>query len=264
MAKLTDTAKKILDDLLTLEVNVIIKQNMTARKMPDPVQALLDVFTEYDFWLCNFAATTNPLWAKYKAELERSGSALSDSARLMVDGALIEQLEPGPKFDSETTEATVEAFDGLRERAKTASEAYRALLNANRIPGGDDGSGVILKRIFRNCDQIKPILERQPASTSQTDRTRASTDYQALALNSDEIMTIRKIWEVGTEVVVMQTVAQLDGDVVTRVQQARAGAADKPIQDFHRDAVGTALTHWQFLVKTFVQFTTGTAGFFAR
>ena len=94
--------------------------------------------------------------------------------------------------------------------------------------------------------------------------TRDTKDPRALPLTADEILVVRKVWEVGTEAVVMQTVAQLDGDVITRVQRARLGPADKPVHDLHREAVGNALKHWQFLVDTLVQITTKAAGFLAR
>ena len=72
------------------------------------------------------------------------------------------------------------------------------------------------------------------------------------------------MWEVGTETIAMQTVAQIDGDVVTRIQEARATLADRPIHDLHREAVGNAMKHWQFLVETLVTVTTKAAGFLFR
>ena len=93
---------------------------------------------------------------------------------------------------------------------------------------------------------------------------RRSTATRDLVLSADDQLILRKVWEVGTETIVMQTVAQLDGDVVTRVQQARAGVADEPIQTIHREAVANALKHWQFLVETLVTLTTKAGSFLAR
>ena len=77
MAKLTTAAKNIFDDLLTLEVNVVLKPGMTARKLPEPVQALLDVMGDYDNWLSVFAARLNPAWtstARTRAAPDRRSS----------------------------------------------------------------------------------------------------------------------------------------------------------------------------------------------
>ena len=66
MAKLSTAARNIFDDLLTLEVNVVLKPGMTARKLPEPVQALLDVMGDYDNWLAVFAGRINPAWTRYR------------------------------------------------------------------------------------------------------------------------------------------------------------------------------------------------------
>src|SRR4051794_2265007 len=267
MAMLTAAAKNIFDDLLTLEVNVIVKPGMTARKIPTPAQALLDILSDYDVWLCEFAGRINPLWARYRAD--RSGSGPPDLpdatlARISKDGALIVGIDTTPVYDTEAA-VTPAAFDTLRERAKTAEVIYRLLLNSKRISGGDDGSAVLLKRIYRNCDQIKGVLSRaELPDTAAAPLNRHSTATRDLVLSPDDQLIVRKVWEVGTETIVMQTVAQLDGDVVPRVQQARAGVADEPIQTMHRDAVANALKHWQFLVETLVTVTTKAGSFLAR
>ena len=163
MANLTAAAKNIFDDLLTLEINVIVKPGMTARKIPAPAQALLDVLSDYDIWLCEFAGRINPLWTRYRTDPSTPAPpALPDAAlaRVWTGTALIAALPSDPVYDSDKTTVTADAFNTLRERAKTAEVMYRLLLNAKRITGGDDGSAVLLKRIYRNCDQIKGVLRR--------------------------------------------------------------------------------------------------------
>src|SRR5689334_21779996 len=135
MADLTAAAKNIFDDLLTLEVNVIVKPGMTARKIPNPAQALLDIMSDYDIWLCEFAGRINPLWARYRAGRAAAGPpALPDGARDRVwkDGAWIAGIDAEPVYDAEVA-VTPEAFDTLRERAKTAEVMYRLLLTAKRV-----------------------------------------------------------------------------------------------------------------------------------
>jgi hypothetical protein len=96
------------------------------------------------------------------------------------------------------------------------------------------------------------------------DLTRQATKARVMQLSADDVLIVRKVWEVGTESIAMQTVAQIDGDVVTRIQAARATLADQPIHDLHREAVGNAMKHWQFLVETLVTITTKAAGFLFR
>jgi len=233
----TATAGRIFDDLLTLEVNIIVKPGMTARKMPKAHHALLDVIGDYDQYLCEQAVRLN-------------ASAAPGASPL--------RIESGEDIVKKET------FDDLRERAKLAELANRALL-AGR-PDLDDGQGIILKRIYRNCDQIKGILDVPAVKSAVGNGIGRDSDPNVdLPLTADEILTVRKVWEVGIETIVMQTVAQLDGDIVTRVQRARVAASNAPVHTLHRNMTESALKQWQFLFQTVAQFT-GKAlqGFLAR
>jgi hypothetical protein len=265
-------AQDLFDDLLTLEVNLILKPGMTARKMPDAPHALLDIFSGYDIWLCGFAPTLNAAWARFVGtDAAREFAAEHPDHRLVTGEGVVPALPTTPFFD-EDKRISAEEFHDLRERARSADEMYRLVVQHGLL--SDDGSSSILKRIYRNCDQIKGILEGRGIDRGRGDAelqtvreeglSRKTASSVELPLTADENLVIRKAWEVGTETVVMQTVAQLDGDVVTRVQQARMAAADRPLHDLHRSGIATALEHWQFLIQTFVQITTKAADFLTR
>jgi hypothetical protein len=273
---MSTAAREIFDDLLTLEVNIIVKSGMTARKMPDLSHALVDIVSDYDLWLCELAGRYNHIWTRLLSQDPRStafrNATGADSWLVDDRGEPILELPYQPLYTGEDTPITAATFDALRTRARAAEAMFRLFLLEQELP--DDGSAIILKRIYRNCDQIKGILEgraidgrvrsEEMEQAARRGVSRRTKDPRALPLTADEILVVRKVWEVGTEAVVMQTVAQLDGDVITRVQRARLGPDDKPVHDLHRDAVGNALKHWQFLVDTLVQITTRAAGFLAR
>jgi len=101
---------------------------------------------------------------------------------------------------------------------------------------------VLFKRIQRNCEQLQALLP-QPMGRD-------------LALTAEQLITVRKIWEVGIATVVMQTVVQLDGDIVTRIHQGHEAASSQPIHELHRQSVDSAIKHWQFLFETLTQFAT--------
>lgn len=271
---MTTPARELFDDLLTLEVNIIVKPGMTGRKMPDMPHALLDIFGDYDINLCFTAGKLNPVWDEFRTSAR--GRAFQESpppGSLLVqpDGQLIPGLQTATFFAPDAT-VTAGDFDRLRAEARKADELYRLLI-ANGL-ALDDGSLIILKRIFRNCDQIKSILSgrgmggeegaEKVRRAAKKGLSRKESEVGDLPLTADEVLVVRKAWELGTETVAMQTVAQLDGDVITRIQGARLVAADKPLHDLHREAVGNALQHWQFLVQTLVQITTKAAGFLGR
>ena len=258
-----DAARRIFDDLLNIEVSVIVKPGMTARKMPEAPHALLDVIGEYDSYICVAGNRLNKRWDPEARPVQVRPSVESSDTRRHPrtgsDGKLRVPLE----VDSVLDVASIGTFDVLRERAVEAEAVYRHAVGWGLVEA--DEQGVILKRIFRNCDQIKAILAREPVAAAIGDGIgRDVTPAPVLPLSSDEMLTLRKIWEVGTETVVMQSVAQLDGDIITRIQKGRESASSRAVHDLHRQSLETALTHWKFLVETVVQFVKVAQGFFLR
>ena len=58
-------ARDLFQDLLNLEINTIVKPGMTARKMPPLGHAMLDVFSDYDFYVCGRVGHLNSVWEKF-------------------------------------------------------------------------------------------------------------------------------------------------------------------------------------------------------
>lgn len=251
MAGPVDASRRLFDDLLNIEVSIIVKPGMTARKMPEPPHALLDVIGDYDTYLCVQGNRLNEVWppSKDNPVQVRPSMEASDTGqphpRTGTSGELTERLA----IVSVQDVVSAETFNRLRERAVEAEAVYRHAVGRRLI--GQDDSGVILKRIFRNCDQIKGVLARKPVADAVGKGIyRDSAPAPDLPLTSDEVITLRKIWEVGTETVVMQSVAQLDGDIITRIQKGREAASDQAVHDLHRQSLESALEHWKFLGET--------------
>ena len=95
----------------------------------------------------------------------------------------------------------------------------------------------VLNRVRKNCISLCTLLEKANPS---------------LELTPAELIQVRKIWEVGTERVLMQTVVQLDGDIVTRIQMGREESKDESLHKIHRELVHLAIKNWQFMVNTLV------------
>jgi hypothetical protein len=218
-------AKRIFDDLLTLEVNLILKPAMTGRKMPETHLALLDILGWYSEQL---VASTRHI---RKTHYTRPDPCVS-----------------------------VSTFEALRVQALALDRELSS-------PGPES---ILLKRIHRNCRQIIDILKRaevdeairrdgqvvmrdgQPVQRDGRDEMGLTEDDRTtiLPLTADEVLTVRKAWEVSTEEIITQTVVQLDGDIVTRIQPARAAANSSPLHALHREGLDNALKHWQFMFRT--------------
>ena len=75
--------------------------------------------------------------------------------------------------------------------------------------------------------------------------------YPPYNLAPDELTTLRKIWEIGTEEIAMQTVIQLDGDVITRItpRHTTESHEDKVLQRIHSESVSLSMSYWGTLVQ---------------
>lgn len=215
----TDTVRRIFDDLLNLEVNLILKADMTARKMPLTGEAFHDVATQYHRYL---AKTSDSLGTSLTTNLVDENC---------VDSAL---------------------FDGLVEDAKT----LRRENDEVRSPSDEYGdvTEVVLKRIQRNSEQLAGIIRRNDLALKKDN----FGEWTKLAIKrKEDLLILRKAWEVSTENVVMQTVAQVDGDIVTRIKPSYAVPTNNAQYVVHMNMVSTALEHWRFLFATIATFTLG-------
>lgn len=270
MSQFVDLARS----LLTLEINTVLKSGMSAEKMPLVGDALIDTAQDYFVFTCEQAGLfgnrrTGLLedWAVPLSEGFDWGlapfappSGAKDAARYQADFLLrgLPGRDParGP---------TVRVFDSLREVASWLRQMRAVALDAAREPGADpalvraaariDGDAPsILSRIQRNSDQIIDILRRRGLADLSLLRGMDEDVRRMTDLKTADIVTVRKAWDMGTEIVVMQSTIQIDGDVVTRILKGRETAANGIIVGVHRDAVDTSFRYWSFMVDALGRF----------
>jgi hypothetical protein len=259
---LTDFAE-LAGNLLTLEINTILKDGMSAQKMPTPANALIDVVQNYHTFLCKHA--------REFGALGRVQPGWADAISRSFDWGLSPfPISPGaaarasdPEFLQTTPDSVnPDSLHNIREIAVWLREMRdRTVLVAqepdsggldlpprteadvrevvSRLQPEDDA---VLSRIRRNCDQLKSLV-------GQSTITRQSR----MQLAGDDVLMLRKVWELSTEIIIMQTVIQIDGDVVTRVQRGRDDARSGGLHAAHQEAVATSFRHWRYLVRTMAQ-----------
>jgi hypothetical protein len=239
---------EIARNLLCLEINTIVADGITAEKMPIAGEALIRVAQDYHRFLC---ARLREL-----EELRAAGAVLpplgiADAARLAAF------------FDWQVHSGDWQTFTTLRRVARACQMARRApdLQYALR-PEHD----TIIDRIISNCDQLKGILlglDRPDEPIDQQIVALAEMNREPVPqLGPDAIVKLRKIWEIGTDTVIMQTVIQIDGDVVSRIQARRDGAESQILNEIHRSAVEVSFKHWTFLVQVAESFVGSVLGHF--
>ena len=216
-----DRLKRLLDDLHKLEINTIEKPNLTATKMPAPILAVHDIYGAY----------RGRVMAGYGEAAQHAD--IEATARPSC-GAL------------------AAAFTDLMNRASdhktTMKDAPDEEIRSHRI---------IFARIAASCEVILGILERNAAKMASAAK---SADAKALRGMERDALTemwpislsdraeIRKIWEVGTESVLMQTVIQIEGDVITRMNSAVARGQHPEIIEVHKQSIEISLRMWGQLV----------------
>ena len=225
----------IASSLLSLEVNTIICDGMTAEKMPVAAGALIDIAQGYHHFLCLRVR-----------ELDALGSPTVALPQVQLPG----ETSATPFVGWRVHSGDLLTFAIMRRVARACQDARnKAALEHLLRPEHD----VILDRIVNNCDLLKDVFLglKQPdvAVDQETVVLTAETQRAFPALGPDALVQVRKIWEVGTDTIAMQTVIQIDGDIISRVQVGRETEENRVLHQIHHNAVEACFQHWSFLVK---------------
>lgn len=210
MGDLSDQLKNIAYELTHIEVNTIIKPNMTGRRMPKPRHALIEIAR------------------RYANRLGRMGFDIDMGS-----------VRPG----------CFASFDLIREKADEAIKAIEAQARTRKLTEAAEADLILVYRIKTMSDQLKGILNavrRRGVDTWDNDYSHNEVEEKnaPFPLDPDERVAIRKIWEMGLEQVAMQSVIQIDGDVVTRLQPKYAAETDSAVYRIHNESVRMALDVW--------------------
>ncbi len=220
----------IATDLFNIEVNTILRDNITAQKMPISRHALIDI------------------GKMYKKALASMESAYGTGVEAP------ESVQLGAYYGS------FAGYSIIREWAsRLMKDAYSGTVKLN------DDQLSILPRIKDNSDLLKGMFTRLAHEnpeiiigtpkwdwlTNQYTRSDlGSYAPSALPLNEQQLVLLRKIWELGTEVIVMQTIVQVDGDVITRLNSNFLHHENYPkARSYHNKGIEIALEHWAGLVS---------------
>ncbi len=227
----------ITSDLLKLEISTIITDKSTSEKMSGR-RALVDI-----------AAAFREQLHKLGIDEEELPQGRGDDAEIPGSKAIFKQLE-----------------------AAALKESKRRLQPEQPASEKKDVDLAMLRRVSTRCEAINDVFGKLKArvdsaltaasagkdfSTREIENDYTESELRSrkqelapLPLEADELVSIRKTWEIGTETIAMQTVIQIDGDVVTRVNSSFATPEYETLHKIHRDAIGTSVNTWRFLVET--------------
>lgn len=125
-------------------------------------------------------------------------------------------------------------LEWVEGRAAAGEMQATELMNVGRLP--DPGWSPMLHRIRGNAAQLRAVAAGEVAE--QVDRVRI----------------VRKAWELGTHTIVAQTVVQLDGDIVVRVDEDSFFRDDgSALGEMQAQALRGALEYWRVLFGLVIQ-----------
>lgn len=99
----------------------------------------------------------------------------------------------------------------------------------------------------------RPMKEAEEGRAQDTAPMKLATE---VPVNSTQITEIRKIWETGTEKAVLQSVIQMDGDVITRVHPTKVH--EQELHALHTQATKTAIKTWMDMFKLITELVSDT------
>lgn len=266
LADWQESVRAIGEALLTVEVNTVEKASMSAQKMPEVPVALHAIIDTYREYLVDLGFPIDgTLLAQAKQRMDLSPTARDTPQR---DKALVDQLSAWhPTQHAEPPDLTngPETFEALQWAAWAALRDLKTIREHSLTPGGDPvfdaETGGVLSRIRANSRQLREAAvvlrdKHVPASgklplfggtIEATIRALVNDPLPPLSVPLDILVLVRKAWDVGTETVMMQTVMQVDGDVVLRISPALADARRAFFSDLHTGCVKVGIGQWNSL-----------------
>ena len=263
-------------DLLVMEISTIESDSITGHKMPWFPHAVIDVLTKYADWLVltrelkmgTILALPGPLTRDALVELTldeapdadtkltngwRSIEQIRRTAKLLVDNEVMRELGKEPLNDVEQSLAT--RIRRNCDQLKTIIVRFRGVdpwqhyfLSAAAVKNvaearTDTGSNEAWTT-FREADNGLSRLGIAKA----LDR---SGSPEKAVLDSDAAIRLRKIWELGTDTIIAQTIVHVDGDTVTKFQRGIKQEKLTYFLDIHNQGVDTAVKQWKTLFDAF-------------
>ncbi len=258
-AKLEDEIISTLYDLTHLEINIIVKDEMTATKAPSSPRLIVHALaTTYYTKLIQlgekYQKYLGPPVEKGAANLFRGievhlGSGYESFHELIHRAESAALLIRNNKVKLPFTENEVEADIMMLNRIKAISNDIRSILKMVDTVKGDP------VEVKENPPEKRDTYLFDMKETIAEFRTMRSNDADKLELILDlrQLMVIKKANDIGIEKVVLQTVIGMDGDITTRIAQSFADQPVPFIQTLHHEAIGISVDFWKILINVVVE-----------
>jgi hypothetical protein len=264
---LRDLARGLID----IETNTVLSSGITGRKMPAYPHALQDILGKYaNFMAYQVGIDVDAFCDEFR---KRFGHPPLPGAATAAVGD-----DPDQASVENDREARAIALDFSAARFSTPltngpwSFYLMRWLAANALAQKriSEENVSVVARIQVNSDHLK-IVTRQLKELGGSNPYVGVTRDQILHMEADpgrpavppappEALTmIRKIWDIGADSIVFQTVQQLDGDVIFRVRRSLDMARRPALLEAHQDACKVAMSYWRSMFELIAALASGLA-----
>ena len=272
-SKVKDKISTTLFDLTHLEINTIIKDEMSASKAPSSPRLLLhNLAVKYDLKLKNlgdiysdvdtFEGTGKMLFngvTKMAGSGVRSFLELRDRARTFHEKILENEILLISKADeNKLNKEIIDADIKMLQRIEAISNDIKNILSVKGVLPDSNGtlsSKGLLRSSKSNRNKTVEILDFDDKETISKFKimTEQEAEQQELNLDLRQLMVIKKANDIGTEKVMLQTIIGIDGDVTTRISKSFANQPVNFINNMHHDATIISVKFWENLVNVVVK-----------
>jgi len=239
--------KTLAEDALRLEINTIVKPEMSGCKMPaSRREALWSLATKYHYKLEELNCRETPRWqsAGIMSFLEFFNSARYKSVEIqnLLATAQPEQYYP--------LNYQLMILYRIQRQSEQIISMFRELA---KLEGIELNVKELEAQIEQRSGNTQPPLYDKASSVWNNDIPRqdmTASHITDLKLNVAQVSLLRKAWEIGTEEILLQSIIQIDGDVTTRLSERFAAHQNTFILNTHHDAINTSVQFWSAIVKT--------------
>jgi len=214
---------ELLDDLTHLEINTLLKEGMTAAQPPDYIEEVFYRLVERYTIKLNIILDRNEIGFPTKREEFASVQQLHAHINELCDHMDDNQL-------------------------RMAEDDYIIFLRMKSFcvyVQSKDNVGIKDRETEESIDE-----------TLYTVNLPRHEEY-AFDLTVRERAKLKRMYDLGTETVILQTRFGIDGDVVTRIEQNFAARPRQTILDVHDKHTNLSLNYWDKLVNLVVDVVSG-------
>lgn len=250
--------KTIAENLLTLEVNTIIKANMMATTMPsNHREAMLEISKDYHLALVELDCREPIIWTsggvmaflELRSRAIQGSKTINDVKHLLTDEdrqLYIEKQVILNRIQSQS-EQIISMFVSLAKALKIDFDLQTYIKSMN------DKANTLAKEQNTTVEELYKIYDLYDGENCawNNDLPRSKMqDIPDLELTPSQMTLIRKIWEIGTEQVVLQTVIHADGDITSRISERLLQKPNPVLFQIHHESVQGAVGFWTNMVET--------------